>query len=313
MRKLLKLIANRIGMNFTDVANWLREQNSLPEIEARILRADYLTAVRNVDAASGMIATEIQESYVTVARAEAKWLDDRITDKLIHFDTLDPAILRRAKANELRLVYGFQEERHQIAQQVTQRAMIEGARDGISPRRIAQDFRDSIGLTPQQEEWVANHRRDLEAGNYLAATRRELSSGHADRTLRAAARDGRVLTPAQIDSQVEQYRSNALTYRAQMIARTESLANAHDASDDALRQAIDRGNIDAEELECEWHAGPETQNARDDHQQMDGVKVPFGADFVLSDGTRMSGPGDRRGGAKHNAGCRCAKSVAFAA
>jgi len=313
MRALLRLIGQRIGLSYDDVVSWLREQNSLAAIEERLLRAGYGAAIVGVDQAAARLASDIHGEYLHAAREATDWLDGKVTDRLIRFDVASPQIVTRARANQLDLVQGFELEQNQIAQQVARRAIAESATHGINPRRIAQDFRDSIGLTAQQEHWVANYRRALESGEYLRATGYELGSGQADRTLRRLARDSEVLTPAQVDDFVERYRQNAITYRAETIARTEALRNAHDGVDDAFRQAITRGDVQADQLDVEWHAGPATSDARPDHQAMDGKRVRFGEDFVFPDGVRMSGPGDPRGGAKHNANCRCTKSVAFRA
>lgn len=311
VRRLLTLIAQRVGVSYDDVVAWMRDQNSLAAIEERILRGNYANAIIGTDAAAAKLAADVHAQYVAAGQHASDWLDGNVADRLIRFDTASPEVVARARANQLELVQGFELERYQVARQVTQRALVEGAGSGINPRRIAQDFRDSIGLTAQQEQWVANYRRALETGDYLRATGYELSSGHADRTLRRLDRDGGALTPAQVDDYVERYRQNAVTYRAETIARTEALRNAHDGADDAMQQAIGRGDIEAEQLDNEWHAGPATADARPEHQAMDGVRAPFGEDFVLPDGTRMSGPGDPRGGAEHNANCRCTKSTAF--
>lgn len=312
MRSLLALISRRIGVSVEDINAWLLEQNSLAAIEERILRGQYSQAIIGIPDAAAKLATEVQDGYVTAGRKASEWLDAKVTDKLIRFDTAAPQVVARARANQLELVQGFQLEANQVARNVTRTAIIESSTVGTNPRRIAQDFRDSIGLSAQGQVWVANYRRALEQGEYTRATGYELSSGQADRTLRSYADKEKQLTPAQIDDFVARYRENAITYRAETIARTEALANAHAAADDAMRQAISRGDVEADELDVEWHAGPATLDARPDHQALDGTRVPFGTDFVMGDGTRMSGPGDPRGGAKHNANCRCAKSVAFA-
>lgn len=313
MRKLLQLIARRVGLGYSDVVSWLREQNTVEAIEQRILRGDYGGAVANLDAGALKIAGELHESYVTSGQTMAEWLDGKVKDKLIRFDAADPNVVARARSNQLELVTGFRDEQNKITQQITQQAIIESSTLGTNPRRIAMDFRDSIGLTAQQSGWVTNYRRSLEQGDYARATGYELSSGQADRTLRRLARDGGALTPVQIDDFTERYRQNAITMRATTIARTEALANAHDGVDDAIQQAIRRGDLEAEQLDKEWHSRGASSHARPDHQKMDGVRVKVGEDFELPDGTLMSRPGDRRGGAKHNANCGCTSSTSFAA
>lgn len=308
MRQLLKLIGERIGLSYQDVVQWLESVNSLAEIEQRILRNDYAGALVGTQDAALRLAADIQHGYVTAGQQAAGWLDTKVS-ALVRFDTASPQVVARARANQLELVQGFLLEQNQVTRQIAQRAIVESATLGTNPRRVAQDFRSAIGLTAAQEEWVSGYRRALENGEYLRATGYELSSGQADRTLRSYADKEKQLTPAQIEDFVARYRENTITYRAETIARTEALRNAHDGADDAMKQAVARGDVKADELLVEWHAGPAMLGAREAHQAMDGATVKFGEDFVLSDGTRMSGPGDPRGGAKHNANCRCTKST----
>lgn len=313
MRQLIALIAQRVGLSYEDVTAWLDDQNSLPAIEERILRGNYSQAIVGYEDAAKKFAADVQSGYVDAGRKASEWLDGRpqLKDKLIRFDTTSPEIVQRARMNQLELVQGFQEEQWQVARQITQRAIQESATVGTNPRRVAQDFKSSIGLTGQQEEWVANYRRSLEQGDFTRALGYELSSGQADRTLRSYRDKDKTLTPAQIDDFTERFRQNALGYRSETIARTEALSNVHAGADDAMRQAVRRGDVDAKDLDVEWHSSPPDGNSRMDHQTMNGTRVPFGTDFVLPDGTRMSGPGDPRGGAKHNANCGCTKSIAF--
>lgn len=309
MRALLKLIGDRVGLSYQDIVAWLESVNSITEIEQRIL-SGRLPLVGAQDAAL-RLAADVHEGYVTAGKQASGWLDTKVSS-LVRFDTAAPTVVARARANQLELVQGFQEEQWKVAQQISQRAIQESATLGTNPRRVAQDFRAAIGLTANQEQWVANYRRALEQGEYLRATGYELGSGQADRTLRSYADKEKQLTPAQIDDFVARYRDNAITYRAETIARTEALRNTHDGADDAMKQAVQRGDVRGDELLVEWHAGPATLDARESHQTMDGVTVRFGEDFVLPDDTRMSGPGDPRGGAKNNASCRCTKSVRIA-
>lgn len=311
LRALMALFERAMQHGWIDAADWVRDQNSLGDIEARLIRGDYANAVVGMDDAALKIAADIHDNYVTAGKQAADWLDAKIDDKLVRFDQQAPQIIARAKANQLELVQGFREERYQVAQQITHRALVEGAQGGINPRRVAQDFRDSIGLSAQQEQWVANYRRSLESGDYLRATGYELSSGHADRTLRSYDSQGKTLTPAQIDDYTERYRQNALDYRAETIARTESLRNTNQGAVDAIQQAVDRGDVESGILIKTWHAGPATRDARESHQRMDGVPAKWGEDFVLPDGVAMSQPGDPRGGAENTANCRCTISTSF--
>lgn len=312
MRRLQALLSRRFGLQWVDIMEWLRSEdadNNIDAIEGRVRSGQWGNIIANLDDAALRIAAESHADYITAAQKQAEWLDNKIPGALVRFEPDEGPVVQRARANKLELVRGFREEANQVTRQIVQRAMVEGAQGGINPRQVARDFRDSLGLTAHQENIVANYRRSLERGDYSRALGYELSDGNADRTVRAAQRDGRALSPAQVDAMTEKYRRNMIAYRATTIARTEGLRNAEQGSADAIRQAIRRGQIDADELVVTWHAGPRTRDARDDHRKMDGESVKFGEDFQLPDGTKMSGPGDPRGGAKHNANCRCTSST----
>lgn len=302
-RKLQELIERRLGIAWSDIMAWLRETNSVEEIERRMSQG--LSPLVGVEEAAAKLADELHDAYVTSGKTQAAWIDRRVDDSLVRFDTGDSNVVRRQRQNELAQIQGLTAESRDNIRQ----ALVDQAQTGANPREVARRIRDSIGLTPQQEEWVANYRRALESQDWGKALGYELSSGRADASVRAAERRGEALKQERIDRMVEEYRQNAITMRAETIARTESQAAVNQGGRDSIQQAIDRGDVEAGQMVTEWHAGPSGGDARPEHQAMNGVVVRFGEDFILPDGTRMSGPGDPRGGAEHNANCRCTSSV----
>ncbi len=304
-QKLIALLEQRLGVKWADIQEWLRSVNGLDEIERRLVTGQY--PIVGVEDAARRLADEIHGAYVTAGQTQAEWLDrhPRTADTLVRFDTGQAAVVDRQRRNELATVQGLSTESRDVLRTV----FVEGAQSGVNPRQMATRIRDSIGLTGQQEQWVANYRRALEQQDYSRALGYELSNGHADRTVASAQRRDVSISPERIDEMVEQYRSNAIDYRAETIARTEAQGAAEAGATDSIQQAVSRGDVQADELIVEWHAGPATLDSRPDHQAMDGVTVRFGEDFILPDGTAMSGPHDPRGGANHNANCRCTKST----
>jgi hypothetical protein len=309
MAKLLALIEQHLGRGYLELADWLREQNSLGEIETRIASGNYAGAIGKVEDAAAKLAASIHQDFVTAGRTEAEWLDSRpkFADKLIRFDEGNPIVPARARENEYRLVQGYSQEQREKTRQV----LTEGLTRGANPREMARSLRDGLGLTVDQQQHVENYRRSLERGDWSRAVGYELSDGRTDRTVSRLQRDGGGMSQKQIDAAVDRYRTNAINYRAEVIARTEGLRAANEGGMEAMRQAVERGDVDAEELITTWHAGPATLHARDMHQALDGTSVKFGEDFVLADGTRMKHPGDARAGAKHVASCRCTVSTSF--
>ncbi len=304
-RRLIALLERKLGLQWSDITEWLRSVNGLEEIERRLVTGQF--PIVGVEEAARRLADEIHGAYVTSGKTQAEWLDrqERTKDTLVRFDTGQALVVARQRESEIKTVAGLSAESRDVIRGV----LVEGRQAGTNPRQMATRIRDSIGLTAQQEQWAENYRRALEQQDYSRAQGYELSSGNADRSVASAQRRGVGLAPERISEMVEQYRANALTYRAETIARTEAQGAAEAGATDAIDQAVSRGDVRAEELLVEWHAGPASLNARVDHQEMDGVTVKFGEDFTLPDGTQMSGPHDPRGGAKHNANCRCTKST----
>lgn len=306
MQVLIELVEKALGAGYLDIADWLRESNDVGAIEEAIRRGDYAGAIKQIEEAARKLASDVNASYVQAGQAAAEWIDSQpqAAGALVRFDITNDRAVARAKASEYELVQGYVAEQRETTRQV----ISDGLARGANPREMARDIRDGLGLTPYQSQIVSNYRRELESGLYADAMTRRLHNGQNDRTLERLEREGKGLTPAQIDKMTEQYRQGWVDYRAETIARTEALRSVHEGTEETFRQAIERGDIDAEDLTTEWHAGPRTMDARPEHQAISGTTVPYGQDFVMGDGTRMAYPGDPRGGAKHNANCRCAVS-----
>ncbi len=308
MQRLLGLIEKHLGKGYLELADFLRDQNSLNDIEARLIAGDYHAAIGKIEDAAAKLAAEIHRSYVTAGRTEAEWLDSlpKMSDKLVRFDEVNDRAVRRARENEYKLVQGYAVEQREK----TRAVLTEGLARGANPREMARDLRDGLGLTPDQDQHVRNYRRSLEQGDWNKALGYELSVGRTDRTVSRLQRDGGGLSAKQIDDAVDRYRTNKINHRAEVIARTEALRSANEGSADLFRQAIERGDIDADQMITTWHAGPGTADARAMHQAMDGKSVKVGQMFILPDGTQMPHPGV--GPVEHVANCRCTASTTFA-
>ncbi len=84
--------------------------------------------------------------------------------------------------------------------------------------------------------------------------------------------------------------------RAKRIARTE----VHMISNFATQKAVESIRVD---MEKEWVSFID-ERTRASHIPMNGVRVPNNEDFIVG-ATRMSYPGDPKGGAKNVINCRC--------
>lgn len=106
-----------------------------------------------------------------------------------------------------------------------------------------------IGLHSRQEEWLRNYRADL-ASSEPAALRRLLERGLRDKrfdaTVLKAIRDGTGIPPELQVKMATQYANKALKYRADVIAREETVKSLGAAQTEMWQQQIDSGKVDAD-------------------------------------------------------------------
>lgn len=311
IQRLLALVEAHLGKAWIEAVEWLRglPANAVDQIEERLRRHDYAGLVRDIDAMAKQFSAEMQHGYITAGREASAWLDGEVGDKLIRFDVTNARAVSFARNNEYRLIEQLQQDQRDMIRGV----ISDGTAAGINPREMARSIRDGIGLTSSQEQIVRNYRDALNNGDWSDALGRELRDGRSDRTLRKLRDSGGSLSSSQVDAMVEKYRANFVAYRAETIARTEGARNVHQGANDAMRQAIERGDVKADQLIQEWVPGPRTKNARRQHQQMRGQQRPFGQAFVAPDGTRLQYPGDPSAPPEQTANCRCSVATRLGA
>lgn len=156
------------------------------------------------------------------------------------FSVLNPSSVSFLQGYTFELVSGLTVILQETLRDIATRAF----RDGLTVQQQARLIRQSIGLTPAQLRAVDNYRRMLEsgdAGGLREALTRELRDARFDSTLQRAAADGTRLTRAQIERLVARYAERQLRYRAEMIARTETIRAANAGQVEAWRQAQQQG------------------------------------------------------------------------
>jgi hypothetical protein len=310
MQALLVATEGRLRRAWVAMVAHLREENSVERIAARLHTED---PVVGVGAAAALFAAGEHLAYVNAGQVTARWLDKQlrpaaVAKKLPVFDPLDSEAMRAAERNRLELIREIEAEQRMLVRDI----LMEGARTGANPRVVAREIRETIGLTEYQRGIVENYRRQLESGAYAQALERELSSGVSDRAIAAALRDTRALTPAQIDTAVERYRANMVTARAETIARTEGLRIAHQGSEELYRQAVERGDLEASQIERTWNHSPGAKNSKNErvfHRVMHGQVRGFGERFESGLGGQLRYPGDPEASGEETISCRCCLST----
>lgn len=184
------------------------------------------------------------------------------------------------------------------------RIVAEGMRTGQGPRDVARQIKLYIGLTDKQEQAVNNYQRLLQENN-RQVLQRDLRDRRFDRTVERAVNNDAPLEQRQIDNMVNRYRQRYVTYRAEVIARTESTRALNQANDEAMRQGLQQADIAVDQVERTWRA---TQDARTrDHHADMRVKVVTGMDtpFIDGLGNQIRYPGDPNAPAETRIQCRC--------
>jgi hypothetical protein len=192
-----------------------------------------------------------------------------------------------------------------------------GMEAGINPRDVALDLAGRIdpgtkarmggalGLTSSQEQWVRNFRAKLsDPARVSEALANKLRDKRFDTTIAKAAKNGNAIPSDKIEAMVRAYRRRALRFRAEGIAKTEALRSLNGAAEEATRQAIDGGQLEADAVEKVWIATSDGRT-RDSHKAMNGQAVRFNGSFVSPSGARLAYPGDPNAPAEETVNCRC--------
>lgn len=164
-----------------------------------------------------------------------------------------------------------------------------------------------VGLTPGQMKTVSWIDRDLHAGDpeamrqYLGL---KLRDKRLDRSIVKALQEGKGMSAEDAGRAARLYSNRALKYRADGIARHETMVSLGKARHDAFRQQIDDGKLLAEDVTKTWKHQTQ-EHPRMQHVAMEGQVVAFDQPFLAPDGTPLRYPHDPDAPASHTIGCKC--------
>ena len=205
----------------------------------------------------------------------------------------------------------MEESRLNLIKQITddqesliRRVLKESLTAGENPRVAARKFKNAIGLTDNQQQAVENYRDALESGSRDALDR-VLRDKRFDRTVESAIDENRILGSAQIERMVGRYSEKMLAYRAETIARTETMRAVSQGRHLSWIQAIEQLGADQDEVTRTWLA-TDDDRVRDSHLDMDDQEV-IGIDtpFISGDGNELLYPGDWGAPPEDSINCRC--------
>jgi hypothetical protein len=198
-------------------------------------------------------------------------------------------------------------------------ALADSLAQGNNPRTTALDIigRTSratnsrtggiIGLTVPQERFVASARQELLSGdpaalrNYLGRERRDK---RFDAAVRKAIAEGRALDKEMVNRIVGRYADRLLALRGEMLSRTETMTALSKSRDDAVRQAILSGKVDAAFITKRWRSAGDNR-VRHTHRALNNDEVGFYQSFQSPSGATLRFPGDPEAPISETSGCRC--------
>lgn len=307
---------------FTQTIQSVKDQATIAEI-VRLLE------VGNVDGVIELLQLEpatfepieeaIRQSYRTGGLTGAEQvgpIPTNVGTLVMRFNMRNPRAEQWLRNLSSRLVTEiFDDQRTMVRERLT-----DNLARGVNPRQAALDLVGRvdpqtrnrtggfIGLTSRQAQWVSDARQELEElnPNYLT---RALRDKRLDGAVRRAIEDDKPLSARQIDAAISRMQARTLRYRGQVIARTESINSLRAGQFEAVKQAIEKGEVESQDIKKTWDATGDART-RIDHLQMEQAYsegIPVDQAFVAPDLSRLMFPGDSSLGAtgKQTIQCRC--------
>jgi len=194
------------------------------------------------------------------------------------FQPGDPEAARLMEQNSLNLVTNLTNEQRKVVRN----ALVQGLREGLGTRDLAELFRSTIGLTEQQQRSLATFARAQRQARV-----EELRAGEEF-----------VSTDKQIQRLVQRHARQLQQARAETVARTESLKITTLAREQALRQSARAVGQSEQFIGVEWVAALDSRT-REAHRERNGARRRLGEDFAPG----ISKPGE--GGPAEVINCRC--------
>jgi hypothetical protein len=294
----------RIAVIFRTAISDLKDEIDLNQLADLIEQGRINDALDRLKLAAEQLGSASNVAFITAGQSTSDFLQTANVARVV-FNAVNLNAVAQMQQTRLELIREFTDEQRKAASL----ALVSGVESGTNPIAAARNFRDSIGLTSTQWTHVASYRAALErvgvdpqaADNALG---RALRDGRTDRTVMAAARNGRPLPPDKIDTMVRRYTERYVKHRSEVIGRTEALRAVNQGNEEAYRQAIASGEINADQLRREWRTRLDGRERRT-HEFLNGQVRGWGETWVTEHG-EIKYPGDPDAPASETIQCRCA-------
>lgn len=322
--KIIRDVERAIGRRFTGVSESIRNGARISELENLIDQGDQDAILRylQIDRVAWQpMAEAIRDAYRTGGDYGAGQLGNIRTDDGLfsaRFDIDNPRAERWLMENSSERVVEIVDDQRNMLRSV----LASGVESGRNPREIALDMlgrvnprtkaREGgfIGLTESQAKWILNARAELESldRGYFDRALRDV---RFDAAIRQAMESGKPISKDIINAAINQMQRRAENYRAETIARTESLNSLRAGQWEAIEQAVEDLEVPSAETVKIWSSSGDDGRTREDHLEMEGERVAVGEPFTLPDGSQLMYPGDSSLGAPPEQVIQCRCSVRY--
>lgn len=325
--RLIELMIPEVQRIFLEVMQDIVDQAVIDQIVEAIENNDPEAAFRAIGfngAALAPFLDAIDRAYKEAGIISAQDLGRIRTPTglvVFRFDARNPAAEREIREHSSALVTRLTDEARENVRVTLERGMLAGTNprvtaldlvgriDPTSKKRVG----GVIGLTNQQEAWVANVRRELETldPKYL---NKGLRDARYDSLVQKAIDSGEPLTRKQIDQLVTLYKNRTLKYRADVISQTETIQGINRADFRAHEQAVEEGLIRRDAILKYWDDAGDNRVRHSHRALAEKYKkgIPLDEPYVSPDtGARMMFPGDTSLGAPAGeiVACRCKNKI----
>lgn len=304
IEQLLSSSEKEFSAAFLELVSALRSSLDLAALIALLEAGRYGAAWAMVEIGAEAMGAAWTQQFRAAAQSTARFIGTSAGIRFV-FDETNVQAYQAMRSNRLRLVVAMQTEQREMVRRI----IAEGIQQGMNPKLIAAEIRNSIGLTPYQQQAVSNYRRALQNLD-RSALQRALRDKRFDPSLRRALDSGNPLTDAQVERMVERYRERMLRMRSDAIARTESLRSVHEGVRSTYLQAAEQGIIDRSSIKRTWNTSGDDR-VRNSHVKMDGQERGMDEMFVSGLGNLLLYPTDPNAPAEDVVQCRCVVAHTF--
>lgn len=315
---LLLKLTDELRQAFLDVISNVVDAVMLGELTDAINQGNYERVIAILDLVPGKFRpfnAALERTFEMFAENKASQFPPRIKTDFgtvqFHFDFRNPRVDDWLKNKSSDLISRTTDDIRSNVRNI----MFEGS--GRNPRDVALDIVGRydpatgkrtggiIGLTKNQERWVASARRKLENldPTYLDMTLRDK---RFDSIVQKAIDKGEPLSRDNIEKLVVRYKDRTLKHRGDNIARTEIAQAQNQAEWESVKQGVDQGLINPQAVERTWDTAHDNR-VRSSHRAMQGQVRALDEPFVTPTGHLLMQPGDTKLGATADdiVDCRC--------